>query len=293
MRKSQFNKKLPEILQYFADNPRNVYSITDIYQVRHSKGWVDWKLPKSLSSTGLLNLLLKNNALKTMDIYFPKQQFQRFVYGKPNIWAYCISLIKNSYYTHRTALYIHGLINKDHNEIYLNFEQRRNSASNSTSLTQNRINFALSKPQRVSNNIADFEGYKIHLLNGQNTNRYGVIKTNFNGTEIYVTDLERTLIDIVVRSSYTGGIKEIFNCYKAAKGKISIEKLAETLKHLALVYPYHQCIGFLLEKTGNYDSVEIKKLKDFGLKYDFYLTREISEKEYSKEWKLYYPSNII
>ena len=202
-----------------------------------------------------------------------------------------LSLIyKNLYYTHRTALYIHKLINDPPDKIYVNFEQRRSSASNySSSLSQERIDFAFSRTQRVTTNIANFKEYKVYLLNGQNTNMCGVIEAYFNQNKVLVTNLERTLIDVVVRPSYTNGILEILNCYKLAKERISIENLIRTLKKLAFVYPYHQAIGFLLEKSRVYDQNEISKLKNLGLKYDFYLEREMSEKKYSKEWKLYYP----
>jgi len=120
----------------------------------------------------------------------------------------------------------------------------------------------------------------------------GVIETYFNQNKILVTNLERTLIDIIVRPSYTNGVLEILNCYKLSKEKISIKNLVTILKKLALTYPYHQAIGFILEKCGVYNQNEINKLKDFGLKYDFYLEREMIEKAYSKEWRLYYPKTL-
>ncbi|MDD5561753.1 MAG: hypothetical protein PHT50_06490 [Candidatus Omnitrophica bacterium] len=254
---------------------------------------LEWDLPKTLTSYVFLKLLLQHTDLKLTSIKFPTREYSLFVWRDAPIWAYCLSFIKNLYYTHRTALYIHKLINDPQNKIYVNFEQKRNSESNySSSLTQEKIDFSFSRTQRVSANIADFKGYRIYLLNGQNTNMCGVIETYFNQSKIRVTNLERTLIDIVVRPSYTNGIIEILNCYKLAKDRISIENLIKMLKKMPFVYPYHQAIGFLLEKSGVYDQNEINKLKNLGLKYDFYLDREMSEKDYSKEWRLYYPKFI-
>ena len=38
---------------------------------------------------------------------------------------------------------------------------------------------------------------------------------------VRVTDLERTLIDIAVRPEYAGGVYEVLNVYRLAKGKVS------------------------------------------------------------------------
>lgn len=289
MKISRFEKNLGVIKNYFKQGQKSIFNFADLDKILEDKR-LEWNLPRTLTTQKFLQSLLENTNLKKTSIKFPSREYFLFVWGDVSIWSYCLSFIKNLYYTHRTALYVHKLINDPPDKIYVNFEQRRSSASNySLSLSQERIDFAFSKAQRVSTNIANFKGYKVYLLNGQNTDMCGVIETYFNQSKVRVTDLERTLIDVVVRPSYTNGILEILNCYKLAKERISIENLMKILKKLAFIYPYHQAIGFLLEKSGVYNQNEINKLKNLGLKYDFYLEREITEKKYSKEWRLYYP----
>ena len=292
MKTSIFNKKLDIIIDYFRQGQKAIYTFDNIANILESKR-LEWDLPIGLSSSKFLELLLAQTALKKNSIKFPSREYFIFVWGEPSIWTYCLSFIKNLCYTHQTALYIHKLIDEPIDKIYINYEQRRSSASNySASLSQDKIDFAFSRPQRVSTNIAKFKGYEIHLLNGQNTNMCGVEERSFNQNKVLVTNIERTLIDIVVRPSYTNGMLEILNCYKLAKEKISIENLIKILKKLSFIYPYHQAIGFVLEKSGIYDQSEINKLKNMGLKYDFYLEREMKEKNYSKEWRLYYPKYL-
>ena len=84
------------------------------------------------------------------------------------------------------------------------------------------------------------------------TNNLGVIFfKDREGGSIPTTNIERTLIDIAVRPVYSGGVFEVLKAYKMAKDKVSINKLAAYLKKIGYVYPYHQVVGFYLEKSGD------------------------------------------
>jgi predicted transcriptional regulator of viral defense system len=112
------------------------------------------------------------------------------------------------------------------------------------------------------------------------------------GGRIRVTDVERTLIDVTVRPVYAGGPFEVLKAYKVARPKVSVNKLAATLKKLDYIYPYHQAIGFYLERAGVYTESSIALLRKFDFKYDFYLTHQIKEKAYSERWRLYFPKGL-
>ena len=142
----------------------------------------------------------------------------------------------------------------------------------------------------MSNNTAVWNDYKICILNGKFTNKLGVIETQLEDkAKIFSTNVERTLIDITVRPAYSGGVFEVLNAFRLAKEKVSINKLAATLKKLDYVYPYHQAIGFYVERSQCYKESQINLLKKIPIIYDFYLAHGMKEVEYSKEWKLYYP----
>ena len=79
---------------------------------------------------------------------------------------------------------------------------------------------------------------------------------------------------------------------RAAEKKVSINKLVAMLRKMNHIYPYHQAIGFYLQHSGAYSKSQIALLKRFEIEYDFYLTYNMKDKEYSKEWKLYYPKNF-
>jgi hypothetical protein len=130
------------------------------------------------------------------------------------------------------------------------------------------------------------------MISGKNTDRLGVEQVAGPAGEIVqATNLERTLIDIVVRPTYGGGVSQLLKAYRAAKGRLSVDRLVSTLGQLDYVYPYHQPIGFLMERAG-YPAHGIDRLHALGLSHDFYLAHGLQEPKYSKDWRLFYPGDF-
>ncbi len=103
-----------------------------------------------------------------------------------------------------------------------------------------------------------------------------------------MTSLERTLIDIAVRPAYSGGVGEVEKAYERAKETVSVNKLNAMLKKLKFIYPYHQAIGFYMEKAG-YRDAQLNLMKAHPFEFDFYLNYVMQEREYAPTWRLYYP----
>jgi hypothetical protein len=80
--------------------------------------------------------------------------------------------------------------------------------------------------------------------------------------------------------------------YRLAKDKVSVKDLATMLKKMDFFYPYHQAIGFYLERSGAYEESLIQPFKELAMQYDFYLTNQMKDMSYSKEWRLYYPKGL-
>lgn len=108
---------------------------------------------------------------------------------------------------------------------------------------------------------------------------------------IRVTNLERTLIDAAVRPVYAGGVFEVKNAYKAAKDQVSINKLASYLKTIGYTYPYHQIIGFYMERTG-YRPTQLDLLRTIPQQYDFYIDYGLKQPGYDSKWRLYFPKGL-
>lgn len=173
-----------------------------------------------------------------------------------------------------------------HKSIYITFEQSKKQNVR-RELSQAAINGAFSKPQRKTGARAVYKDYTFIIHNGMFTGRQGVTKKN----NIYVTNVERTLIDIMVRPGYAGGVHAVLNAFKESSDRISINKLIAILDNINFIYPYYQSLGFYLERAG-YSSKGLEELRKRKKTFTFYLTYDIKKKDYSKEWNLYYPMGI-
>lgn len=267
-------------------------SILTLTQIEHvlSKNRVEWRLPNSTTLQQFLEYLMaKRKILKVIEFGPESRREKRYLYANNelNPLTLASSLYKNSYLSHYSAVTYHDLTDEIIKSIYINHEQSPKT-KRATVIPQENIDKAFSKPMRTTNNYFDYNNQRIYILNGQYTNNLGVIERE----GIRVTDIERTLIDITVRPQYSGGVYEVLNIFKKAKGEASANRIAAYLQKLDYSYPYHQAIGFYLEKAG-YKENAIRLLENkFPLKGDFYLTYNIPDKAYNQRWQIFYPKNL-
>ena len=199
-----------------------------------------------------------------------------------------------SYLSHESALYIHGLLPKVPQQIFVNQEQSAKSHSTTEALTQTAVDAAFSKPQRQPQQRLAYEGNEVVFLNGQATGQLGVVElTHPEVGEIRVTSLERTLLDITVRPAYAGGVANVLRAYHAAARRISVQKLLDLLKKLNYRYPYHQVVDFYLERTGVYRAADLKQFAQQEKSLDFYLAHAMDEMEYFPKWRVFYPAQLM
>jgi len=291
VRPSQFQQAKSEITAFLDKQNIRIFTPRNMSDILY-RGKRYWKLPESYSLKRFIEQATKNIDLRQEIIEFPHRSYTRYIWRKVSKYELYLSLVQNSYFTHQTALFLHQLIDAESKTIYLNFEQSKKPRPKGE-LSQEGIDMAFKSRQRTTKNIATFNNDIIYLLNGQHTNKTGVTKFRTAYGELDVTSLERTLIDVIVRPDYTESIEQILLIYKRAKDHISTEKMFKTLNQLNFIYPYHQVIGFLLEKSGINDPALLKPFRNLGLNFDFYLTRQMKNPNYSTKWKLYYPKNLI
>lgn len=232
----------------------------------------------------------KNN-LNDKEMYTSKYFHDKSDYAKALEISYL--LLPKSYLSHFSSLYYYNLTQQLPKKIYLSVE--RNAHAPTQKLEQSVINKALCKDARIVKPILSLFGYEIYQLHSKEANRTGIKRVHMYDKEYRITTIERTLVDIVVRSELSGGAEEIINVYKQAfkeyKKEISINKIVFILKKLDYIYPYHQVVGYLLSKSG-FDATKIKK--EFVFENDFFLTRgdinsNLSNLDYDYEFRIYIP----
>lgn len=281
-----------DILALFEQSPQKVYSEANIANIltEHREFW---RLAKRTSTGEFISFLEKQGLLQKIllqaDNY--RRRTWRYSWGQASPFELALSISARGYLTHSTAVALHGLTNLLPKTIYLNVEQSPKPASSGT-LSQASIDQAFKRKQRQSQMIYTHDDWSIIVVNGKNTRNLGVEDTIGPSQErLRVTNLERTLIDIVVRPNYSGGVFQILEAYRGAKDRLSTNRLVATLKKLQYTYPYHQAIGFLMERAG-YDPKRLSLLRQIETRFDFYLAHGIEQPEYSNTWKLFYPSGL-
>ncbi len=291
MAKTKLDRVKIDIESYFDATGKRIYKYSDLRQMLTEQR-KEWQLKPPTRISEFKDYLITNTKLKKTTLQFPSRMETRYRWGEVSDYEFVLSLKPNSYLTHHSAAYLHGLTTKEPTAIYLNHEQSPKPISNKA-LAQERIDAAFKKPVRATRNMAQYKGKTIHILNGMHTGYYGVASlSKGQAKKIRLTDIERTIIDISVRPVYSGGVHEVLDIYRRASAKISPDNLVETLVTLNYTYPYHQVIGYYLEKAGVYEKSAAEWFLEFGLEYDFYLTHQMNEPTYSAKWRLYYPKNL-
>lgn len=252
-----------------------------------------WKLPKIMLAREFIEKLVEHALLTATRIALPAGSRTFYYRGAVNAYRLALGLVPHSYLSHQSALYVHGLSPTIPQRIFVNQEQSEKLPPAMEALTQAAVDDAFAKPQRQSQHRTTYESHELVFLNGQATGQLGVIElTHPEAGEVRVTSLERTLLDITVRPTYAGGVANVLQAYRAAAPLICVKRLEELLKKLNHRYPYHQAVGFYLERAGTYKPRDLKRFEQREKVLDFYLAHGMGEVDYFPKWRVLYPAAL-
>lgn len=255
-----------------------------------------WRLAKNTTLSDFIKFLTSSGKLKKNDFDFPLRRETLYTWGNVPLLDLLQNIKPSCYFSHFSAMAMHGLTEQTPRTHHLTFERNNNTENKSSILSQYMIDESFKKPIVETKNIAIIENIKVVLISGRFTNNDNIekiaISTGVNTPQlnVKVTDLERTLIDIAVKPHYSGGYEEIIKAYKTAKTIASVNKVCALLRKYNYLYPYHQAIGFYMERAG-YPETKLDLLKRFNIEYDFYLFHNMKNPKYNDKWKIYYPNN--
>jgi predicted transcriptional regulator of viral defense system len=255
---------------------------------RKRRNWGLDSVPKET----IIEFLLAETPLRFVTLESKKYgSEERYAWGDPSRFEIALSLRPGSYLSHGTAAYLNGLLEVPPSTVHVNKEQSPKRQRGS--LTQEGLDRAFhSRPRQSAMAYTDEHGGRYVVVAGKNTRNFGVVvRKGPMGERLRVTRLERTLVDIAVRPVYSGGAAEVLRAYQAARDQLSIPRLVNSLRRLRHLYPYHQAIGFYLDRAG-YTAQALEPFRQPGLSYDFYLTHGMGERAYSRDWRLYYPRDL-
>jgi hypothetical protein len=290
--RSKLARAQSRIFEYLDALPSKVFTSKHLAEILR-KNREEWSLPDSLTASRFIEFLLDEGQLRSRQMVSEAYSTEvlRYTWGDVSPYEVALSLRPDAYLSHGTAVFLHDLTDQVPKVIYVNKEQSPKPAP-SGPLSQAGIDRAFSNAQRASNYVFQLDPYRVVLLSGKHTGRLEVSQLpSSNGAPLEVTKLERTLIDITVRPAYAGGVHEVLTAFQRARERVSVATLVATLKKLGYAYPYHQSIGFYMERAG-YEPSKLERLKALGLHHDFYLAHGLSGLRYEPTWRLYHPEGF-
>lgn len=289
----------PDIVKDFSEGP-HVLRSRDVAEIFARKREF-WRLAKSMSLTSFERFMTEKTDLREVRYPFPVRPVSGYTWGEVPIFETLLGLVEGSYFSHYTALRIHGLTEQVPKTIYFSKERSSSSAMGRAVgevYAQEAITSAFSRPPRMSKNEIELrkEQVRVVMLEGAYQGSLGVTsgEVNWGGDRslrLRYTSLERTMIDVVVRPFYAGGVFEVAKAFENAKDSLSGNTMSAMLKRLALGYPYHQAIGCYLERAGYKKSV-VDLFHRLPRERDFYLTHDMGETSYNSRWRLFVPEGF-
>lgn len=282
-----------DIHRYLDEHPQNVFLSSELKDILRQKR-DDWRLAQSTYAPDFFRFLEGPEKLQAVTMAFPKRKEVRYIWRSAPTAEILLTLRPKCYFSHYTAMQMHELTEQDAKVVYVNFEQSPKPTGGN--LSQQSIDRAFRGKQRMAQTIADLGDQRVYLLNGKHTGYLGIEtrSVRWGGdkeTQVRLTDVERTLIDITVRPNYAGGPDEVLKAYSRAGDRASANRIAAYLQKMRYVYPYHQAIGFYMERSGGFTDSAINRFRDrFEIEFDFYLAYGLSKTRFDPGWRLHVPA---
>ncbi|HEV8339585.1 MAG TPA: hypothetical protein VGR25_08005 [bacterium] len=213
-----------------------------------------------------------------------------YCWRSASVYRIALDLRPRSYLSHITAAVLNGLVKGNITAVYTNQEQTEKQRLN-LPISQEAIDTAFSRPQRVSQLMYTYSDWRLVMLSGKHTGRHGVKEEYVEGETLDITNVPRTLLDLLVRPGYGGGVLTVLQAFRSAQDRFSPTDLPGLLDEMRYVYPYHQAVGFYLERAG-YDRDYYEPFLGREMLFDFYIAHAIEDKAYDPKWRVYYPREI-
>jgi hypothetical protein len=281
------------ITEFFDSLGKRVFLRSELVRLIY-RNREQWALTQDASDAEILDDFSESMPLRHFVLTSGNytNEFSRYAWRDPDPLEVAASIrAPKSYLCHSSALYMHKLVDHLPRDLCVNYEQSDKPQA-SDGLTQERLDRAFRGKQRQSAFTFRYEKHQIAVLSGKYTGGLEVSEMPLaTRAKVRVTSLERTLIDVTVRPSYAGGVECVLESYRRARERLTISGLVDTLAELKYVYPYHQAIGFYMERAG-FPTRQLAPLRALRTDWDFYLAHNIRNPAFNRNWRIYHPRGL-
>ncbi|NML37589.1 hypothetical protein HHL17_10340 [Chitinophaga sp. G-6-1-13] len=288
--KSKLLDNLPNIISYLKRTKKKIFTQEGLKEMLELFQQRDW-ISKRTSGADLIEATQHLNLFKVEQLCDENGEvrLERYTLGAVEDRSFIISLAPSAYFSHATALYFNHIMPTFGPNIFLTYEQW--GENNASPLTQEAVDNAFSKPPRLSKDRLKWKDYTISILRKKLPKLPPGSPKEDWAVDARHTDLERTLIDIVVAPEYGGGCTNILQAFEASKQMLDTKVLYSYLEKMNFTYPYHQSVGFYLERAG-YLQQDYAPFLPGPEDLCFYLQKQMPATTYDDKWKIYYPADL-
>ncbi len=294
--RTRLSKASPLIIKTLRDLGRIVLDEKEILGL-FQQNRENWNLANHTTEAEFISWIIDHTDLRIRRVLFdPGKVLVKFTRKEADEFDLGLSLLgmKAGYLGYFSAMTVHGLTETKSKVVYICVEESSVRPSG-VPLTQSMIDDSYSKPPRVSNKIGTLGHQLEFCLVASQNGQVGIEfmrRTDFlNAPARRVTSLERTLIDIVVRPHYAGGIFEVLEAFRHARGRMSANRIRDMLPVLGYRTPFHQAIGFYMERAG-YPKKSLELLAKLPRTLDLPLAHGLDRTNYSSRWRVWYPKGF-
>ena len=200
-----------------------------------------------------------------------------------NIYDFCNSLEKNSFFSMSTALNLQGLSDFRSDYIFVSKERSTRIEQGSITLNQENIDNAFSKKPRRTNAYDKIDNHIVVLLEANNTDGFGIVEYD----RYRVSSINRAFVEMITNIHYFQSSQNLIQVLENIKNRLDIDKIYTIIEKFDFIYPYFQLAGFYLEKIG-FSKAELVKFYDKKSKLNFYTQKNKNHYEFDEYWKVYY-----
>lgn len=290
-RRTKIDLAKKHITKFFS-KPNAIYKRKDIHETLRTNRY-KWSLAESTQVDDFIKTLINWEVLIEHKVEFDDSYPSKKIYSTPGTdeRLVMLSLYPNQYLAYYTALAYHNLTEQLPTNIYLSHETNKGSLGKIED--QSAIDKAFEKPPRITSKKV-VKGDRTYVFTEANySKKLGVIKVEFDlDISVLVTNIERTLIDAMIKPEYCGGVWEVLSAFEAAGKRASVNRMMAYLTKLNYIYPYHQRLGFYLERSGAYEVTQIEQVARKDIEWAFYLAHGLKDLLFDDKWQVYYPKGM-